>query len=82
MGQYIRDYLPWLLSGITIWMTVLAGNKHPRAWLIGLLAQAGWLCWILVAKEWGFLPMNVALWIVYLRNHFKWRKPAHKDTYQ
>ena len=52
----IIAYMPWLLSAITIWMTVLAGNKHRSAWLVGLLAQAGWL-----------------LWIVYARNHFKWR---------
>ena len=69
----IIAYMPWLLSAITIWMTVLAGNKHRSAWLVGLLAQAGWLLWIVVSGNYGFLPMNVALWIVYARNHFKWR---------
>ena len=28
----VVTYLPWLLSVITIWMTVLTGNKHPSAW--------------------------------------------------
>lgn len=70
----IRDYLPWVLSGITIWMTLLAGNIHRSAWLVGLLAQALWLVWIVATGTWGLIPLNVALWIVYSRNHLKWRK--------
>jgi len=69
----IRSYLPWLLSVVTIWMTLAAGNKHPSAWLIGLVNQALWLVWICSAQAWGLLPMNFALWIVYARNHLKWR---------
>jgi hypothetical protein len=71
----IITYLPWLLSAITIWMTVLAGNKHPSAWLIGLINQALWLGWIVASSAWGLLPMNIALWIVCGRNHFKWNAP-------
>jgi hypothetical protein len=69
----IEAYLPWLLSAITIWMTLLAGNKHPRAWEVGLVNQALWLGWIVATANWGFLPMNVALWVVYMRNHLKWK---------
>lgn len=69
----IVTYLPWLLSGITIWMTLLAGNLHRRAWLVGLCNQALWLLWICASGAWGFLPLNVALCIVYGRNHLNWR---------
>jgi len=72
--EAIRFYLPWLLSIITIWMTLLAGDKHPRAWLFGIGNQLLWLIWICVVGAWGFLPMNIALWIVYLRNHYKWNR--------
>jgi hypothetical protein len=75
MSDAIRNYLPWLLSVITIWMTLLAGNKHPKAWLIGLGNQLLWLVWIFVVGAWGLLPMNIALWIVYARNHLKWSDP-------
>ena len=68
----IKQYLPWLLSVITIWMTVLAGNKHPKAWLVGIVNQLLWLIWIVASASWGLIPMNIALWIVYARNHFKW----------
>lgn len=37
--QAIVTYLPWILSIATIYMTLLAGNKHPRAWAVGLATQ-------------------------------------------
>lgn len=70
----IETYLPYLLSAITIWMTLLAGNKHNNAWIVGLINQALWLIWIIASATWGMLPMNFALWIVYARNHFKWNQ--------
>jgi hypothetical protein len=71
----LTEHLPWLLSAITIWMTALAGNKHPSAWLVGLLNQALWLIWITASESWGLVPMNLALWVMYGQNHFKWAKP-------
>jgi hypothetical protein len=75
MTDNIAVYLPWLLSAVTIWMTLLAGNKHKSAWLVGLANQGLWLIWIYTTASWGLLPMNLALWIVYSRNHLKWAKP-------
>lgn len=65
--------LPWILSALTIYMTVLAGNKARHAWLVGLLNQALWLLWIVASETWGMLPMNIGLWALYVRNHLKWR---------
>jgi len=73
-------YLPWLMSAITIYMTVLAGNKSKFAWAVGLFNQALWLTWIVSTASWGFLPMNAALWIVYARNHFKWNEITKEAT--
>lgn len=72
MKQAIINYAPWLMSAVTIWMTFLAGNKHRSAWAIGLGNQALWLGWIVASSTWGLLPMNLALWAVYGRNHLKW----------
>lgn len=74
MINVTSEYLPWLLSCITIYMTVLAGNKARGAWLVGLGNQALWLVWIISTATWGLIPMNLALWIVYGRNHLKWAK--------
>lgn len=69
----IEQHLPWLLSAITIWTMFLAGDKKRHTWLVGLCNQALWLVWIMAAEAWGLIPMNVALWVVYARNHLKWR---------
>ncbi|MEO1723567.1 MAG: hypothetical protein AAFR84_14310 [Pseudomonadota bacterium] len=74
MVLIVETGLPWLLSAITIYTMLLAGNRQRNAWLFGLLNQALWLVWIAIAEAWGFLPMNLALWAVYARNHFKWQK--------
>jgi hypothetical protein len=68
----IKDYLPWLLSAITIYSMWLAGERSKHTWLIGLANQALWLVWIVATQAWGLLPMNLALWFVYGRNHWKW----------
>jgi len=73
MKQEIIKYLPYLLSAITIYSMLLAGNKKRGAWLVGLLNQLLWLVWIYLTKTWGLVPMNIALWIVYGRNYLKWK---------
>lgn len=74
MRHTIVFALPWLLSAITIYTMFLAGNKHGKTWLVGLANQALWLIWIVASASWGLLPMNIALWIVYGRNHLKWAR--------
>lgn len=78
MKTLVIQYLPYILSVITIYMTVLAGNKTHWAWIVGLFNQLLWLVWIVLSATWGLLPMNLALWIVYGRNHLKWNTPPHK----
>ena len=74
MREIIGTCLPWLLSAVTIYMTILAGNKSRHAWLFGLGNQALWLIFIVATGTWGLLPMNFALWVVYGRNHLKWNR--------
>ena len=73
MKAHVIFWLPFLLSAVTIWMTLLAGNLHRSAWLVGLVNQALWLVWIVISETWGLIPLNAALWAVYARNHYKWR---------
>lgn len=72
MKEHLIQYLPWILSAITIYSMLLAGNKRRGAWVVGLVNQALWLIWIVLTAAWGLLPMNVALWIIYARNYIKW----------
>jgi hypothetical protein len=76
----IQHTLPWLMSAVTIYMTLMAGNQKPWAWLVGLGNQALWLTWIIATGTWGLLPMTAALTVVYARNHFKWNGGAVRAT--
>lgn len=73
MKELVVTYLPYLLSAITIYTMLLAGNKKQGAWLVGLTGQLLWVIWIVLSESWGLLPMNIALWIVYGRNYLKWK---------
>lgn len=74
MEKLIITYLPYLLSAITIYSMLLAGNKRKGAWIVGLINQFLWLIWICLTATWGLIPMNIALWIVYARNYWEWNK--------
>ena len=69
----IINYLPYLLSIITIYIYLLAGEKSKKTWLVALASQVLWLVWIIAAKAWGLLPGNFVLWIVFYKNYLKWR---------
>lgn len=76
---YVK-YGPWLLSTITIILTVLQGNKHKHAWSLTLINQALWLAWICLSGTWGFILLNLSMWVVCIRNHLKWKKESNDGT--
>lgn len=73
MRDLVAEWMPLLLSAVTIWMNLAAGHKYRNAWAIGLGNQALWLIWIVASAKWNFLPMNLFLWGVYFYNHLRWR---------
>jgi hypothetical protein len=74
MRSLIIVYLPWLLSCMTIVSSWLTGNKNKFGWIVALASQALWLVWIFASRNWGFLPLNAMLWIVYVRNYRAWSR--------
>lgn len=74
--EAVALYLPWLVSGVTVWMTLWAGDKKTSAWVVGLAGQVLWLLWIWASSTWGLLPANIVLTLIYARNWWKWRQPA------
>lgn len=75
----MKTIIPYILSAITIYMMFLAGKKNKYTWLVGLANQFLWLIWIIIIQSWGLLPMNIALWVVYTRNHLKWKHEKATD---
>ena len=76
MRDAITVYLPYVLSLITIYGIVKAGDRKRWAWLVGLGNQALWLTWITSSESWGLLPLTFVLCVVYTRNWFKWKETA------
>lgn len=72
MQFFLLVVMPWVLSACTIAVNLMAGGKHRHTWALALIGQLGWTAWIAAAGEWGFVPMNVVLWVVYARNHMRW----------
>jgi len=76
MIELYVTYGPWILSGLTVGLTMLQGNKYRHAWSLTLVNQSLWLLWIISAKMWGFMPLNIAMWVMCIRNHIKWRRES------
>jgi hypothetical protein len=74
--DYLKDYLPWVLSAITCYMTLMVGNKNKWSWALGLANQVLWVIWIVAASAWGLLPMTAVLTVLYARNHIRWLRDA------
>lgn len=66
--------IPFFLSAITVYQMFLVWNFHKYSWIIWIVDQMMWLVFIIYTQQYGFLPLNIANWIVYARNHFKWKK--------
>lgn len=81
MYYFVSTIMPYIMSAIAIYMNVLAGSKRKHAWAVGLGNQMLWLIWIVITGNWGFIFMNLALWIVYLRNHVKWQEEVIDSAY-
>lgn len=71
--------LPWALSLGTLWHGVLIGNKTENCWLFGVFLQVIWLIWIFVSSNYGFLPLTIGLFVLYVRNHRLWDKDSEKE---
>lgn len=80
MKANVAAYLPWLLSLLTIYSAVLAGDKKPSAWTVGIANQLLWAAWIIASETWGMLPMNIVLAVIFVRNFIKWRRESWFHT--
>ena len=61
----------------TVWQ---AGNKTKWTWALSGFNQVLWFTWIVTSKNWNFLFMNVALTVIYIRNHRKWNQSQEKPA--
>jgi hypothetical protein len=74
MKELIITTLPWLISVITIYMMIAVGNKNRTGWVIGMICQVLWGVWSVTTESWGFVPLNIFMWVICIRNFYKWKK--------
>jgi hypothetical protein len=74
----VEEFLPWVLSSLTIATHWLAGNKWKYTYRLGLFNQALWLLWVYLTEYWGLLPLNLMLTFIYFRNDRLWTKKAKR----
>lgn len=64
------NWLPWLttIGGASVMW--LAGKPKTRraAWIVGILNQAPWIAYAILAGAWGFIPGSILYSAVYIRN--------------
>lgn len=77
-AEFAKDWLPWLCSALTIWMTWLQGEMRPMGWIVGLVNQLLWLAFAIGMKTYGLLVLNAFLWFMYIRNYRKWRRAEQR----
>lgn len=75
----LAHYLPWFLSCCTVTSSWFAGDKKLMAIKISLFGQVFWSIWCVASATWGFIPLNLVLWVMYIRNYRKWKADDDRD---
>lgn len=81
VNEFVREWLPWVMSAITLYMTFLQGRKTWKAWAVGLANQLLWLWFVIETRTWGLLPLNIGLWWLYARNLRIWYRDERAIAY-
>jgi len=72
----VNAALAWsaVLAAVGIFGLYIAGRKLWWGWLVGLGAQALWIGYAVVTRQWGFIASAIAYGWVYGRNAIRWRR--------
>jgi hypothetical protein len=65
-----------VLSILALTGAELAGRKLRAAWVVGMVAQSGWVCFTLITGNWGFLISIAGFTVIYIRNYRAWGHDA------
>lgn len=66
-----------VLGALALTTTVLAGNNARSAWVVGMISQAGWIGFMFLTGNFGFLVSIIGFTVVYIRNYRAWgREPV------
>lgn len=66
------------LSVLALTTNYLAGNGRRYAWVIGIISQIGWIGFMLLTTNYGFLISITGFTVVYIRNFILWGRRTHQ----
>lgn len=66
--------MDYILSGLSILILWLMGNKNKYAPILGILGQILWIYYAISLKQYGLLIGTIGYLIVHIRNAIKWNK--------
>lgn len=69
-----------VLAAVGILGLYLAGSRNVWGWLVSFGAQALWLIFAIVTKQYGFILSALAYGWVYGRNYLKWRREQEEPS--
>jgi hypothetical protein len=61
----------WLLSAVGVIGVYAVSKGKTWGWLVNLCAQALWITYAVVTRQWGFLPISLAYAWVCARNYHR-----------
>lgn len=73
-GMSFEQILSAILAVLALTNAELAGRKLRAAWVVGMVAQVGWICYMLITGNWGFLISIAGFTVVYIRNYRAWSR--------
>jgi hypothetical protein len=78
----VTGNLVWsiVLAGVGILGLYLAGSRNLWGWLVSFGAQALWIIFAIVSKQYGFILSALAYGWVYGRNYLKWRREQEEKN--
>lgn len=71
MQYYGIDYIAMFLTFAAIY---LVGSKKRYGFLFGLVGNALWVIYAVLAESIPIFVVNIVLWILYLRGYIKWKE--------
>lgn len=69
----------WVLTAVGVTGLLLAGRKQKAGWAVGFGAQALWITYAIVTRQWGFIFSALAYGSVYARNFLAWRRDERAE---
>jgi hypothetical protein len=70
--------MDWVVGATTLICVELMIRRKWYAWCFSIGNQFVWLTYIVVAEQWGLLPLNLVLFVQNTRGLIAWRREHRK----